>query len=81
MVALKDQIMHELDRLTPEQQQRLLDFSRELRGISVLPPGTPGEILLAKMEQFQFEPGAVDEMMQIIEAEYENVNQVDDDWQ
>lgn len=80
MTAVKDEIMHELEHLTPEQQQRLLDFSRELRGISVLPPGTPGELLLAKMDQFQFEPGDVDEMMQFIEAECEIVNP-DDDWQ
>ncbi|MCC7449148.1 MAG: hypothetical protein IT324_17145 [Anaerolineae bacterium] len=43
------------------------------------PPGTPGEVLLAHMDDFVFAPGAVDEMMKAIE---EGCEQIDwDSWQ
>ncbi len=69
MVSVKEQIIHELDNLTPEQQQRVLDLAKELQG--ALPLGTPGEVLLAHMDSFQFEPGDLEEMAQAIEESYE----------
>ncbi len=71
MVALREQIIQELDQLTPEQQQRLFDYAKRLRA---LPEGTPGNVLLEHMEDFDFEPGEVDDMMQAIEESCEQVN-------
>jgi hypothetical protein len=66
--SLKVQIIHELDRLTPDQQEQLLDITRRLQQAS-LPPGTSGQILLERMNDFDFAPGAVDEMMLAIEED------------
>ncbi len=63
MLSIKQQIITELDKLTDEQQQQLLNVAKELQHSS----GTPGEVMLAYMDKFTFAPGAVDEMMQIIE--------------
>ncbi len=76
--SVKEQIIHELDRLTPEQQEQLLDIARRLQK-SGLPEGTPGGVLLAHMDQFQFAPGAVDAMMKIIEEGSERIDW--DGWQ
>lgn len=64
-VSLKEQIVRELDRLTQEQQERLLAVAKRLQK-SVLPPGTPGEVLIDYMDQFEFAPGEVDVMMRVI---------------
>lgn len=76
--SLKEQIMYELDRLTREQQEQLLDMARRLQG-SVLPSGTSGNVLLAHMDGFDFAPGAVDEIMRAID---DNCEEIDwDGWQ
>lgn len=77
-VSLKDQIIHELDKLTSAQQEQLLDMARRLQQ-SPLPPGTSGNVLLAHMDDFQFAPGAVDEMMRAIDAGCERIDW--DGWQ
>ena len=69
-MSLKEQIIHELDKLTPVQQKRLLNEAKRLLK-STLPDGTPGEVLLAHMDKFEFAPGAVDEMMRFIEEDCE----------
>ncbi|MCC6803986.1 MAG: hypothetical protein IT319_13980 [Anaerolineae bacterium] len=69
--SLKEEIVHQIDRLTPEQQRELLDYARRLQA---LPAGTPGEVLLAHMENFDFEPGEVDNMMRAIEAACEGID-------
>ena len=65
---LREQIIRELDNLSEEQQEYLLDIARRLQK-STLPPGTPGEVLQATMDQFEFAPGAVDDMMRVIEED------------
>lgn len=71
--SLREQLIEEVDSLTPDQQAHLLAVARHLRK-STLPPGTPGETLLANMTHFTFAPGAVDEMMQAIEAGCERID-------
>ncbi len=65
MVALREELLSEFDKLSPEKQQRVLEFTRTLT--STLPPGTPGEVLLAQMGSFHFEPGDLEEIAQAIE--------------
>ena len=43
MIPLREQLLNEFDNLSPEKQQRVLDFNRNLG--STLPPGTPVEDL------------------------------------
>lgn len=71
-MSIKEQLANEVDRLTPAQQQVLLDYAKRLRGTSSV--GTSGDQLLDYMNSFQFEPGAVDEMMKVIEEDCERVD-------
>lgn len=71
--SIKEQLLHELDKLTPQQQQHLLDVARRLQ-TSSLPAGTPGEVLLSHMDDFQFAPGAVDDMMRVIDEGCERID-------
>jgi len=67
--------------VTAEEVAELLrDSQPKIQGKgSTLPPGTPGDVLLAHMDDFVFAPGAVDEMMKAIE---EGCEQIDwDSWQ
>ncbi len=73
VASLKEQIIRQLDHLTPIQQAQLLEVARKLQQ-STLPEGVPGEVLIANMDRFRFPPGAVDEMMQAIEENCENVD-------
>ena len=63
-VSLKEEIIDQLEKLSLEQQQMLLDYAQRLQ---TLPAGTPGEVLLEHMNDFDFEPGEVDDMMRAIE--------------
>ena len=75
--SLKEQIIAELDKLTPTQQQQMLEIVKSFQ--SDLPPGTPGEVLLEHMDSFEFEPDDLAEMAQAIE---EGCEQIDwDSWQ
>lgn len=65
MLSVKEQIISELNKLTPEQQAQILQVAKQLQH-PALPQGSAGEVLLAHMDKFEFAPGAVDEMMQII---------------
>ncbi len=78
--TIKQQIIDVLDDLTPHQQERLLAVANDLRR-SKLPPGTPGEVLLAKREEFVDDIEAVRELMQIIEEEKANERIDWDGWQ
>jgi hypothetical protein len=73
--SVKEQIARQVDKLTPEQQQALLDYAERLQS---LPAGTPGEVLLEHMSDFNFEPGEVDEMMRAIEEGCERIDW--DEW-
>jgi hypothetical protein len=72
MDTVREQILEEIDHLTPDQQAQVLSMMRQLRQStpphSILPPGTSGDVLLAAQDRFKFSPGDVDEMMQAIEA-------------
>ena len=72
-VSLRNQLIHELDRLSHSQQEQLLDIARRLQQ-STLPPGTPGDTLLVHMDNFEFVPGSVDEMMLAIEEGCERID-------
>ena len=74
--SLTQQILNQLDKLTPEQQQQVLDFAYSLR--TALPPGTPGDVLLKRMDSFEFGPGDLDEIAQAIEEGCERIDW--DEW-
>ncbi len=69
--SVKEQLLEQIETLTPEQQQQVLDFMLSLQH-SQLPPGTPGEVLLARMGTFQFEAGELEAMQQAIEEHCES---------
>lgn len=72
-VSLRDEILRQLEQLSAEQQQRVLDYARSLAQ-SELPPGTPGEVLLEHIGTFKFAPGALDEIAQAIEEDCERID-------
>ena len=51
--SLKQELLKEIDQLTPEQQAQVLQFTRALH--STLPPGTPGNDLIALADQLNFD--------------------------
>ena len=71
-LPVREQLLNEFDRLSPEKQRQVLEFTRTLD--STLPPGISGEVLLAHMGTFHFEPGDLDEIAQIIEDEFEQID-------
>ena len=77
-MSIRDQLIREVDKLTPEQQEQLLEMARRLQS-TVLPTGTSGNTLIEHIERLQFAPGAVDEMMRIIEEDCERIDW--DGWQ
>ena len=77
-IPIREQILQEVDKLNPQQQEQLLRVARQLRQPLVL-AGTPGEVLLADLDQYQFEPGELDEMLKAIEEETERIDW--DGWQ
>jgi len=42
--TIKEEILNEIDKMTPERQMRVLEFARTLS--NPLPPGVPGKDLL-----------------------------------
>jgi hypothetical protein len=61
VTVLKDQIIHQLDKLSTEQQKQVLDFTASL----VRPRGTPSEVLLQFVGVLS--PDQLDEMERAIE--------------
>ena len=72
-IPIKEQILQEVEKLNPQQQKQLLQVARQMQQ-STLPLGTPGEVLLADLERYHFEPGELDEMMRVIEEETERID-------
>ena len=68
--SLRDQIIHELDRLTLDQQQKLLQIVQQFRSSS-LPPGTPGKLLIQLASEINFPHDDLMEIMQAIEEDTE----------
>lgn len=71
-IPIREQILEEVDKLNPQQQEQLLRVARQLQQST--PPGTPGEVLLALAGRFRFAPDALDEMVSIIEEEREKID-------
>jgi hypothetical protein len=63
--SLKEQIIAELDKLTPNQQQQMLEIVKSFQ--SELPPGIPGEVLVARAKELNFAPEDLKEMAEAIE--------------
>jgi len=55
--SVRDRLLDELNHLTPVQQEKLLDYARQMQQGSTLPPGTPGERLVELAGQFRFRTG------------------------
>jgi hypothetical protein len=73
MLNLKEQIIDGIERLSPDQQVRVLELVQTLRASAPL-QGTAGSLLLAHLEKLQFEAGEVDRMMKAIEEDCERVD-------
>ncbi len=78
MMSVKEQLINQIDRLTEEQQQDLLNYALRLQQ-STLPPGTPGEVLLELAERLDFDPDDLAEMMRVIDEDCERIDW--DGWQ
>jgi hypothetical protein len=70
-LTVKEQIMRQLDLLTLEQQQRVLEFAAHLQ--TPLPSGIPGEALLTRAREINFDPLDLAEMAEAIEEGCERV--------
>lgn len=73
MLTIKQQIMDAVERLSLEQQNRVLELAQAL-GTAARPPGTSGETLLTHSADFHFEPGELDAMMRAIEDGCERID-------
>lgn len=72
-IPIKEQILQEVNKLTPAQQEQLLHLARQMQA-ETLPPGTPGEVMLADLERYQFAPEDLAEMQRVIEEEREKID-------
>lgn len=72
-IPIKEQIIQEVEKLNPEQQEQLLRLVRQMQ-MPTAPLGTPGEVLLADLDRYQYEPGELDEMLKVIEEETERID-------
>lgn len=75
--SLKEQLLTEFDKLSPEQQERVLEFTRSLH--SALPPSIPGEVLLERAREINFDPQDLAEIAVAIEEGCERIDW--DGWQ
>jgi hypothetical protein len=73
-VSVRDQIISQIDRLTPEQQQQALNYVSSL----TLPRGETGKHLIESLKHIHFDPEDLEEMRKAIEEEFETVDL--DDW-
>jgi len=64
--SVKEQLLSEFDKLSLEQQKKVLEFTHNLRG-SNLPPGIPGEVLIELAKELNFDPQDLAEMQAAIE--------------
>ena len=74
--SVKEQIVSQLDKLSEEQQQQVLEFTHRLQ--RTLPPGMPGEVLIARAREINFDPQDLAEMAQAIEEDCERIDW--DEW-
>lgn len=69
-LSVTQQILTQLERLTPEQQQQVLDFAQGL----ARPVGESGDELIRSAQGLDFSPEDLAEMAQAIEEDCENIN-------
>jgi hypothetical protein len=71
-LSIERQLQEQISKLSAEQQRRVLDFVHSLRG--KLPPGIPGEVLVRRAREIQFDPDDLTEMERAIEEGCERVD-------
>jgi hypothetical protein len=71
-ITVKDEIVEALDGLSLEELKAVRQFTHHLA--SRTPPCIPGEVLIARMNDFEFEPGEVDDMLKAIEEGCEQID-------
>ncbi len=64
MNTLKEELLHVFDKLNHNQQAQLLELAKRL---DMTPEGTSGDVLIAHMSHFQFDPDDLATMMRVIE--------------
>lgn len=76
MLSVKEQLLHQIDNLTPEQQKQVLDYTLQLQQ-SKLPPGTPGRVLVERARKINFPKEDLAEIAEAIK-DFEKINL--DEW-
>jgi hypothetical protein len=76
-VSLREQIVQALDELSEEQQRRVLNYALSVRA-NTLPPGTPGEVLIAAAHELNFSPDDIADINEAIK-DFERIDL--DEWQ
>ena len=69
MAAVEQEIIERISKLDAEKKSRVLEFVRSLS----LPQGIPGEDLIARAHQVNFEPADLEDMKQAIEEGCERI--------
>jgi len=75
--SLREQLLEAFDKLAEEQQKQVIGYTRSLT--SELPPGIPGEVLIALAKELNFDPQDLAEMEAAIEEGCERIDW--DGWQ
>lgn len=74
VLSIKEQIIAQLDRLTPEQQQRVLDYTQAI----TRPPGETGQNFLDATRDIHISTADLDTMKAAIEEACERIDW--DEW-
>ncbi len=69
-MTLTQQIIERVNRLDADQQQKVLEFVRELER----PRGEPGRLLIERTRHIQIAPEDLEEMARAIEEQCEQVD-------
>lgn len=78
-ISVKEQIIEELDHLSPEQQLQILEYAKSIQSVSQLPKGIPGDRLLARAQEINFPAEALAEIEKAIAEDCERIDW--DGWQ
>ena len=70
--TVEQQLMDYLRRMSHDQQQRLLDYARQIQDIP--PSGIPGEVLVERARSIDWPPEDLAEMVAAIEEDCERVD-------
>lgn len=71
-ISLREQLLEAFDKLAEEQQKQVVGYIRSLN--SELPPPIPGEVMLERARQINFDPADLAEMQQAIEEGCERID-------